>query len=231
MEAKEHQGKTLKYLAIEPDGYDPNRRYPMIILLHGFGSHMGDLADLTPEINSTGYVYICPNAPLAVQLGPGMVGYAWTPPGGAGSPEDAQNADEMLATLFEEVMEQYQVEPGNIILGGFSQGGMMTYRVGLTAPDTFRGLLVLSARVSDPDALRAQLPTERTQPIFISHGLVDEMISIEDGQKSLAFLEFEGYKPEYHEYNMGHAIIQEVLDDIVPWVQRVLPPLKTEAGE
>ena len=50
MEAKEHKGKTLKYLAIEPDGYDPNRRYPMIILLHGFGAHMGDLAGLTPAI-------------------------------------------------------------------------------------------------------------------------------------------------------------------------------------
>ena len=107
----------------------------------------------------------------------------------------------------------------------------MTYRVGLASPDTFRGLLVLSSRVSDPDALRAQLPTERTQPIFISHGLADEMISVEDGQKSLAFLESEGYKPEYHEYNMGHAISQEVLDDMVPWIQRVLPPLRTEAGD
>lgn len=89
----------------------------------------------------------------------------------------------------------------------------------------------MSSRVSDPDALRAQLPTERTQPIFISHGLVDEMISVEDGQKSLAFLESEGYTPEYHEYNMGHAISQEVLDDIVPWIQRVLPPLRIGAGD
>ena len=40
------------------------RSYPMIILLHGFGAHMGDLASLAPAIDPTGYVYIFPNAPI-----------------------------------------------------------------------------------------------------------------------------------------------------------------------
>ena len=231
MDAREHKGKTLTYLTIEPDDYDPNRRYPMIVLLHGFGAHMGDLAGLTPAIDSRGYVYVCPNAPLSVQLGPGMVGYAWTPPGGSGSPEQVRSAEEMLATLLEEVMERYSVERGNIILGGFSQGGMMTYRIGLSDPDTFSGLLVLSARVSGPEILRARLPIERSQPIFISHGTEDSMISVDDAHKSLEFLEAEGYSPEYHEYRMGHAISQEVLDDAVPWIKRVLPPLAPLTNE
>ena len=74
MRAIERQGSTLTYLAIEPDDYDADAQYPMVVLLHGFGAHMGDLAGLTPAIDPTGYVYICPNAPKQVQLGPGNGG-------------------------------------------------------------------------------------------------------------------------------------------------------------
>lgn len=223
MKAIQHQGKTLKYLAIEPDGYDPGRSYPMVVLLHGFGAHMGDLAGLSPAIEAEGYVYICPNAPLPVQVGFGSLGYAWTPRGEHRSADDLQRAEEMLSTLFEEVMAQYQVEPGNAVLGGFSQGGMMTYRCGLTSPGLFRGLVALSARIPDTDSLKARLPDDRSQPIFISHGTADPLISIEDGRSSRIFLEAEGYKPDYNEYNMAHEITQEVLDDLVAWIHRVLP--------
>ena len=40
---------------------------------------MHDLAGLASYIDSRSYVYVCPNAPLPVQLGPGFTGYAWTP--------------------------------------------------------------------------------------------------------------------------------------------------------
>ena len=103
MQVEQRQGKSLKYLTVTPDAYEPDHRYPMVILLHGFGASMSDLAGLCPAINPDGYVYICPNAPLPVELGPGMVGYAWTPPGGASSSEDAQRAEEFLDLLSEDL--------------------------------------------------------------------------------------------------------------------------------
>ena len=224
MEAKQRQGKTLKYLSIEPDGYDPNRRYPLVMLLHGFGASMADLAGLTPVIDTQGYVYVCPNAPIEVQIGPGSAGYAWTPPRESATPEDIERAEEMLAFHLEEVMSEYDVEPGQVILGGFSQGGMMTYRWGLTNPDMFQGLIVLSGSVPYPDTLRPRLPADRTQTIFIAHGVNDPLISIEDARVARSFVEAEGYAPEYREYPMGHEISQAVLDDLVPWIHRVIPP-------
>ena len=139
MEFKERAGRSLAYIAIEPDGYDQRRAYPMVVLLHGFGSHMGDLAGLCPAIDRERYVYICPNAPISMEIGPGMTGYAWTR---LEEPyaEDGDRAEEMLAELFDEVMEEYRTEAGAAMLGGFSQGGMMTYSAGLVAPERFRGL-------------------------------------------------------------------------------------------
>jgi phospholipase/carboxylesterase len=101
---------------------------------------------------------------------------------------------------------------------------MMAYRLGLPRPELFAGLIILSSRVSDTETVREQLPTDRSQPIFVAHGTTDAMISVEDARKSRDFLEAESYSPDYHEYPMGHNITQEVLDDLVPWLNRVLTP-------
>ena len=103
----------------------------------------------------------------------------------------------------------------------------MAYHHGLPNPDVFRGLLILSSKISDTHAVRARLPSRRTQQIFIAHGTADTMISIEDAREAHRLLESEGYEPEYREYSMGHEITQDVLDDLVPWVGQVLPPAES----
>ncbi len=224
MQMRRFQGKTLTYLTVEPDGYEAGRRYPMVILLHGYGANMGDLAGLSGVLGASGYVYAMPNAPLELQIGFGMVGYAWAEPPAGGEGSGMDESDERLGVFFDEVMAQYGVEPGDVVLGGFSQGAMMSYRLGLPRPETFRGLVCLSGVVPDADGLRRQLPADRTQPIFISHGTEDAVIPVEGARRSLRFLQDEGYAPRYREYDMGHEISAEALDDLAPWLRRVLPP-------
>ena len=225
MKAAQHQGRSLLYLTVEPDDYDASLQYPLFILLHGFGANMQDLASLAPAINREGYVYACPQAPMAFQIGPGMIGYGWTPRGAEATAEDIRSAEDALDTFFVEIMEKYQVSPGNVILSGFSQGGGMTYRCGLRQPNLFAGLAILSGTMPDPDSLRARLPEARNQPIFVAHGTVDSVLPIERGRAAHEFLESEGYRPQYKEYPMAHEISPEALADLVEWASGVLPPL------
>ena len=232
MELKRHEGESLQYLTMEPDGFVATESYPMVILLHGYGSHMGDLVGLAHVIGTEGYLYAFPNAPMPIQLGYGASGYAWAEHGegpvgttaAASSQDAAQQSEQKLNTFFTEIRGLYLVPPGQIILGGFSQGAMMSFRVGLPQPDRFRGLVALSGRVQDPATLRPRLPQSRSQAIFVAHGTRDQMISVDDARRSQRFLEAEGYGPEYHEYEMGHEISQEVMDDLLPWLSHVLPP-------
>lgn len=233
METKEYQGNTLRYLVIHPDKYDHEKDYPMIILLHGYGANMHDLAGLCPAIDRESYLYACPNAPLTLQIRPGYEGFGWMPPMppiGTGTIEDAQMAVDMLDPFFDEVLGHYHVPEGRVILGGFSQGGGMTYRCGLKNPEVFAGLAALSSTMPDKDVLKAQLPIQRTQPIFISHGIHDQLAPIEKAQEARSFLESEGYSPSYKEYSIRHEITQEVLADLVPWIRQVLPPTGTTPG-
>ena len=222
MQRETVQGRDLAYLTVYPREYDPALSYPLIILLHGFGANMHDLADLSGAIDPSGYIYVCPNAPVTVQLDPRMIGFAWTEPGSQ-DPQQLLDAESKLSGLFEEVMEKHGVAPGNAILMGFSQGGSMTYRCGLSRPDLFAGIAALSCSIRGQDEMRQRLPAERDQPIFIAHGLRD---NIERAQSSRDFLEAEGYKPTYNEYDMAHEISHEVIRDLAPWIHEVLPPLQ-----
>ena len=225
MKAREHQGSSLRYIAVEPDGFDPEKPYPLVVLLHGFGASMRDLVGLIPSIDADGYgyVYIFPNAPIEMAIGYGTRGYAWTTIGQPSSPDEAARAETMLERLIGEVVQRYSVARGSIVLGGFSQGGMMTYRYGMTNPELFAGLAVLSGGVGGPDELRERLPVRRDQPVFISHGTEDGVIPVEEARRSVRFLEEEGYTPEYREYAIGHEISQEVARDLSAWIGRVLP--------
>ena len=225
MKSEQHQGKGLKYLTVVPDGYVPENRYPLIIMLHGFGANMQDLAGLAPVINQTGYVYAFPNAPLSFDLGGGYTGWGWTPRGSDATAEDIRNTEELLGGFFDEVFEQFQIEPGQAVLMGFSQGGGMTYRCGLERAGSFAGLAALSATLPDRDLLAGKLPQNRNQPIFIAHGLYDPMIALDRAQAAKEFLEGAGYSPEYHEYEMAHEISGDAINDLLPWLARVLPPL------
>ena len=230
MKTERHDGRSLPFLAVLPDDHDPAASYPLVIMLHGFGAHMGDLAGLAPAIEDKGYVYACPNAPLAFDFGGGFTGYGWMPRQNVASPEEVQaareNSEALLEDFFEEAFEKLNVTRGKVALLGFSQGGAMTYRCGLKSPEVFSGLVALSAAVFDPEILRPRLPENRDQPVFVAHGIRDMQIDVETARATRAFLEDEGYQPQYREYNMGHEIPFEVLRDLIPWLTGVLPPLR-----
>ena len=224
MEAREYEGAALRYIVVEPDGFDPSRPYPLVVLLHGFGASMRDLVGLSPSIDRSGYICIFPNAPIEIEIGPGMKGYAWTTIGPGSSPDEAARAERMLEVLIEEVRQRYGEGERSMVLGGFSQGGMMTYRYGMPNPELFAGLAVLSGGVDGQDELRDRLPAHRDQPIFIAHGTEDGVIPVSEARRSLRFLKEEGYTPEYHEYAIGHEITHEVVQDFREWTRSVLPP-------
>jgi len=224
VESLQRQASSLQYVAVHPDGYDAEKSYPLVVLLHGFGANMHDLASLAPAIDSTGYVYLFPNAPLTISFGPGMTGSAWTPIANDKTAADVANAEALVTGFVDEMVSLYRPGPGRVLLGGFSQGGMMTYQVGLPRPDTFAGLVALSGRIDAADALAGRLPQEREQPVFIAHGTGDPLIAVHHARESRDFLVGHGYQPIYHEFPIAHEISQAVLDQLAPWVQRVLPP-------
>ena len=226
MEETAHEGEALDYVSITPTDYDASRQYPVIILVHGFGASMYDLAGLSPGISQTDYVYLCPNGIVPFDIGGGQMGFGWTTPGGFNDEAESQRAEDAFEAFMNEVSEPYKVQPGKTLVVGFSQGGGIAYRYGLTRPEIFAGVAALSASLAEPKTLLPRLPDLKTQPIFIGHGNQDPVVPLGHGQDACALLESWGYGDcTYNEYaGAGHEITPTELRDLAAWVARVLPP-------
>ena len=209
---------SLPMVVGTPDNFDSSHQYGMIVLMHGFGSHMGDLAGLAPLINETDYIYVCPNAPIGMNIGFGQQGYAWFTAGGQTQPDDIDNAVSQLQQAVDFALTKYHPDKANIYVGGFSQGGMMTMHAGLTRPDLYKGAIILSSRLTQVDLFTDRIESTTKIPIFMSHGTEDLVISIQDGRETKNLLEEYGYEVEYREYSMAHEIREETISDLKDWL-------------
>ena len=225
MKAEQRQGGPLQHLAILPDGYDDSLSYPLVILLHGFGASMRDLAGLAPAISATGYVYLCPNAPISFDIGTGQAGFGWHAPRSDPATGEIGESERLLDSFFQEAFGEFGSSAGALLIG-FSQGGGMTLRCGVGRPDVFAGLGALSPSLPEPRVLDDRLPASRAQSIFVSHGHYDPLIAIEEARCIRHYLEGAGYAPTYREYAMGHEISPDALRDLVSWMRDALPPLR-----
>ena len=118
----------------------------------------------------------------------------------------------------------YSHPEGKVILGGFSQGGMMAYRNGLPHPSRFAGIAALSALIASKRDIEDRLPESRSQALFASHGTGDTMITVTEARQGIEFLRSKGYDHEYNEYSMGHEISLEVISDLTAWIQKIMAP-------
>jgi len=113
------------------------------------------------------------------------------------------------------------VAPGNIILAGFSQGGAIALFAGLLSPHRLGGILALSTYVPIlEEVLPAITDTNRDIPVFMAHGLSDDVIALRYGEQSRAALEASGVKPEWHTYSIAHSVSAEEVADISIWLKR-----------
>lgn len=208
----------LLYTAHVPAGPGP---FPTILALHGYGASAHDLLGIAPQIRGGELVVLCPQGPLALEVGPGQRGYAWFPIDASGqvSPTALVAARGALEGFLEDAMKIHPIDPERIVVLGFSQGGVMAYDLALGRPDRFRALVALSSWLPDavvaglaPDPARAALPT------LLVHGTRDPMVAIDAARQSKARLESLGIQVAWGEYEMAHEIKPQALRDLVGWL-------------
>ena len=191
------------------------------MFLHGFGANMYDLINLAKEIDPGKYIYVFPNAPVPIVINPNISGFSWTRYPGILDESELRDRQGLIVELLQDITSQYQVNDGEVILGGFSQGALLTYIDGLTNPDIFAGLICLSGIEIDPNILSLPPEGHRRQQLFIAHGVNDPVVSINSARRTRDVLGKANYPIRYNEYPIGHAISQEIINDLIPWIETV----------
>jgi phospholipase/carboxylesterase len=201
-----------------------------IVWLHGLGADGNDFVPVVHELDlpDAPLRFVFPHAPMMpVTINGGMVMRAWYD---VLSADLERRADERgvreSQRLVEALLEREKargIPAGRIVLAGFSQGGAIALQAGLRHPEPLAGVLALSCYVP----LAASLETERTDanrgvPIFLAHGIQDEIVPVGAGRRSRDLLAGLGYDVEWHEYAMPHSVCMEEIGDLGAWLRRVL---------
>ncbi len=193
-----------------------------VIWMHGLGADGNDFPPIIPELKlpaDAAIRFIFPHAPMMpVTCNNGYVMRAWFDIlSMAGGTRDV-NADSLLASV-ELVRGLIRKENARgmpsqrIVLAGFSQGGAMTYSVGLTHPETLVGMMVLSGYIPTPDWVRSNAQAvNRHTPVFAAHGSYDEVLPIALGEAARDLAQQLNDQVEWHSWPMAHTLcLEEVL--------------------
>ncbi|KQO15144.1 phospholipase [Acidovorax sp. Leaf76] len=198
----------------------------LLVLMHGVGSNEQDLFGLAPHIPERFHV-LSLRAPF--RMGPGS--HAWfdfsIEPNGERTINEAQEAQSraLVVQAIAFAAEQLGIPPERVVVGGFSQGGIMALSLLLTQPALMQAAMVWHGRLlaqvlplaAPPDALRGK-------QLWLSHGTHDNVIPLAHAQ---AIAQHMGPLPvavTYREFPGAHEIRPAELSATVTWLDSLAGP-------
>jgi predicted peptidase len=238
---------TLRLTAIDyrvyiPAGYDPARKYPVILYLHGRGArgndnekqiggaHLGSviqLFDMKYPDRYRSFIAVFPQ----------------TRSGWFGDPaEDAIKA-------LDQTVREFNGDTQRIYLAGASLGGYGSWYLAAKYPKKFAAVVPVSGGVVTPsvqplEALKTLMPAEMfalysapdpyaavakavgETPVWIFHGGQDDTIDVQESRRMEAALKAAGGTVKYTEYpEEKHFIADRVFTDAELWKWLMLQKL------
>ncbi|MDR3452337.1 MAG: phospholipase [Rhodoferax sp.] len=195
----------------------------LLVLLHGVGSNEQDLFGLAPHVPPQFHV-LSLRAPYT--MGPGA--YAWfqfaVTPRGERSIDEAQEAAsrQLLAKTMAAAAQQLGIAPERVVVGGFSQGGIMSLSLLLTQPQLLHAAMVLHSRLL-PQVLPLAAPAQALQgkQLWVSHGLQDQMIPLASAHATREHVSHLPLTLRYAEFPGGHEIRPAELQGAMQWLEEI----------
>lgn len=212
-----------------------------VIWLHGLGASGDDFVPLVPELrlaDSPGIRFIFPHAPVRpISINNGMSMRGWFDITSLDFEAREQDLVGMAASvgIVKKLIEQeikHGIKPENIVLAGFSQGGVIALLTALQSNLPLAGVMGLSTYLPDAknmlDIFKRQgrvalEPAVGPLPVFLAHGIQDDVIRIKFAEQSRDEMTgVEGIDLEWHSYPMPHSVSAEEIGDISVWLKNVL---------
>ena len=194
---------------------------PLVVVMHGRGSHENDLAQLFPFLPA-GCVYASLRAPLS-GAPYGMGGFTWFTASGANGPERASVDDAVAAVLawLDRAEGRFGAPPAIAALG-FSQGGMMSIELMRAAPHRFAAAVNLSGASAHGPVGGDEVLAERRPPLFWGRDAADPIID------AAAIARTEEFVPGHFDVTarlypgIAHSISREELVEVSAFLSEAL---------
>jgi predicted peptidase len=206
---------TLNYRILYPSRYDVNKKYPVVVFLHGSGERGSDNAkqlqhgaklflDSMNRLKYPAFVIFpqCPENSFWANINRAPTGgadslskFAFVSSGNASKPLS------LVMQLLDSIAETPQVEKNRIYLGGLSMGGMGTFEMLWRKPNFFAAAIPICGG-GDPKKVQTYATNF---PAWIFHGAADDVVPVSYSRVMVNSLKAAGAKVKYTEYpGVGH---------------------------
>jgi phospholipase/carboxylesterase len=216
----------LEHIEIEP----PAPARSTVIWLHGLGADGHDFEQIVPELKlpeDSSIRFIFPHAPIrliTINDGAEMRGwYDFIPHSETAGHDDIIESSGQIAALIDHEIER-GIPSQNILLAGFSQGGVIALHTGARYDKRIAGILAISTYLHDFTGTENDMTDANLAiPIMMAHGTHDQMIPIMRAATSRENLIRLGYDVRWFDYPMEHQICLEEVEQIAAFFHEVLP--------
>jgi len=193
-----------------------------IVMLHGYGANMHDLAPLSEVWEAENFAWYFPNAPLHLPMG-FFDGRAWfsidieeleramregtSRDLSSKIPPEFDSTMRMLKTFLKDLQKRYRT----VLVGGFSQGAMCASHLALDESLGVKGLILLSGSL-----LASSLFPDGAKkiPFVQSHGEFDQILSLNGAKNLHQKLVSLGLKGELITFSGGHEIPPQIINKV-----------------
>ena len=211
---------------------------PLVLLLHGFGAPGDDLVSLADVLHvPAGTRFVFPEGPLPLSFGPKDARAWWlidmariAADQAAGRVRDLSQdipkglapARETMLAFLKEVEHKFGADPRKTILGGFSQGAMLSCDVMLRTTQPYAGLIQLSGMLLAIQEWAPLFQKRKGLPVFQCHGVQDALLPYVGAEALRDTLTHAGLSVEWHSFRGGHEIPRAVLQRLGPFITKAL---------
>ena len=199
-----------------------------VIWLHGLGADGNDFVPIVPELRLPEAIsprFIFPNAPVRpISINGGMPMRGWYDITSLTRLDQQDEAGIRASARRVQNLIEEEVAAGiprqRIVLAGFSQGGAIALHAGLRQNEALGGILALSTYLPLQSRLMGELSAAgRATPVFMCHGLYDNVLPAALGTSSRDGLRQLGCAVEWRDYPMQHQVCEEEIEDIATWLK------------
>jgi len=197
---------------------------PNLMLLHGYGSAAEQWLPYahTITLGANGR-FLFPQGPEGISRNDGLVeGRAWwnldlaahLRPGKLGvdlTSEDPAGLERAANLVRRSLAREGNSTAHPFILGGFSQGAMVSCQVAFTSDEPLAALLILSGTPADRAGWRGQMGRRNGLPVFMSHGRDDNILPFDLAERLRTEIVSAGLVVTFVPFDGGHEIPGEVV--------------------
>lgn len=229
-------GLTIR-LAGGTDGQGGGRG-PAVILLHGFGAPGDDLVPISEVLAvPPGTRFVFPEGPLSLSFGYGDSRAWWLidmarleADRAAGRlrdlsaevPRGLLQARQTMEQVLTELPLVLPIDYRKTVIGGFSQGAMLTCDLAMRTAYPFAGLVQLSGTLLARHEWRPAVAKRAGLPVFQSHGTQDPILPYEMAERLRDELIQAGLAVAWQSFRGGHEIPEPVMRQLGPFLTKVL---------